>query len=314
MTDYSKILKVRESSFYNKYVKEDIRIASLGDIHISRLTGTRDIFNILDSLYELDPDYICMLGDLIDSPTSLEDDKKLKELETLLSNSTTIAPTLLVLGNHDFVTNSANNIIDMTDETDIWKEVTARANVHLLNDELYTDNKIAIAGYKQKLEAYINLYKERREDSKAFFEDFRDKKILYKDLPKDLPKVLITHSPEAIIGLEDKEILNGYDLIITGHYHNGCVPAIIDNIFPQNAGLITPQKRLFPKNARGIIKLNNGAVMIYNGGWTKIAESAPKILHNTDSMFYRQIDLTQLTQNEDYKKPKIENKKRLLKR
>lgn len=314
MTDYSKILKVRESTFYNKYVKEDIRIASLGDIHISRLTGTRDIFNILDSLYELDPDYICMLGDLIDSPTSLEDDKKLKELETLLSNSTTIAPTFLVLGNHDFITNRANNIIDMTDETDIWKELTARANAHLLNDELYTDNNIAIAGYKQKLDAYMNLYNKRREDSKAFFEDFRDKKNLYEDLPKDLPKVLITHSPETIIGLEDKEILNGYDLIITGHYHNGCVPAIIDNIFPKNAGLITPQKRLFPKNARGIIKLNNGIVMIYNGGWTKIAESAPKILHRYDSMFYRQIDLTRLTSNEELKKEKVHDKKILLKR
>ena len=114
--------------------------------------------------------------------------------------------------------------------------------------------------------------------------------------------------------MSSKGILNGYDLIITGHYHNGCIPAIIDNIFPKNAGLVTPQKRPFPKNARGIIKLNNGTVMIYNGGWIKIAESAPKILHNTDSMFYRQIDLTTLTQNEDYKKPKIENKKILLKR
>ena len=58
MIDYSKILKTRKSTIYNQFVKDDIRIASLVDVHISRLVGKKDIDNISDSLYELNPDYI----------------------------------------------------------------------------------------------------------------------------------------------------------------------------------------------------------------------------------------------------------------
>ncbi len=314
MIDYSKILKTRESTIYNQYVKDDIRIASLADVHISRLVGKKDIDNISDSLYELNPDYICMLGDLIDSPKYLLDDKKLKELEILLSNSASIAPTILVLGNHDIAIKESSKIVDITEKTDIWNQITRRENIHLLTDELYKDNRIVIGGYKQKLEAYINLYKKHIEDPQAFYEDFKARESLYKNLPQDLPKILITHSPETIIGLDIKDILSGYDLILTGHYHNGCVPAILDDIYPKNAGIITPEKKLFPRNARDIIKLNNGTIMIYNGGWTKIAESAPKILHKTNCMFYRQMDLTTLTSDEDFKETTVKNKLLLLKR
>ena len=314
MTDYSKVLKIRESSVYNQNAKEDIRIASLADVHISSLVGKKDIDNISDSLYELMPDYICMLGDIIDSPRYLSDDKKLKELEILLSNSASITPTLLVLGNHDFVIKESDKIVDITEKTDIWNQITRRENVHLLIDELYKDNKIVIGGYKQKLEAYINPYKKHTENSHAFYEDFKTKECLYKDLSHDLPKVLITHSPETIIGLDNQDILDGYDLILAGHYHNGCVPAILDDIYPKQRGIITPEKKLFPRNARGVVRLNNGTVMIYNGGWTKIAEAAPKVLHKTNCMFYRQMDLTTLTSDEDYKETTVKNKLLLLKR
>ena len=54
--------------------------------------------------------------------------------------------------------------------------------------------------------------------------------------------------------------------------------------------------------------------MIYNGGWTKIAESAPKVLHKTNCMFYRQMDLTTLTSDEDFKETTVKNKLLLLKR
>ena len=48
MIDYSKILKTRKSTIYNQFVKDDIRIASLVDVHISRLVGKKDIDNISD--------------------------------------------------------------------------------------------------------------------------------------------------------------------------------------------------------------------------------------------------------------------------
>ena len=314
MINYSKILKIRESTIYNQNAAKDIRIVSLADVHISRLVGIKDIDNISESLYELRTDYICMLGDLIDSPKYLLDDKKLSEVETLLSNSTSIAPTILVLGNHDFAIKRPEKVVDITEETNIWDQLASRHNVHLLTDELYKDNRIVIGGYRQKIKAYINLYKKHIEDSHAFYEDFKTKESLYKGLPKDLPKVLIAHSPETILGLENQNLLNEYNLILTGHYHNGCVPAIIDDIYPRCAGIITPERKLFPESARDIIKLNGGTIMIYNGGRTKITEKAPKVLHSLNNMFYRQLELTILTPEEEFKERRVKNKKVLLKR
>ena len=39
----SDVLEIRESILYNKNVKDDIKIASVGDIHISKLVGEKDI-------------------------------------------------------------------------------------------------------------------------------------------------------------------------------------------------------------------------------------------------------------------------------
>ena len=39
----SNILEIRESTFYNKNVNEDIKIVGIGDIHISKLVGEKDI-------------------------------------------------------------------------------------------------------------------------------------------------------------------------------------------------------------------------------------------------------------------------------
>ena len=309
----SDILKIRESTLYNKNVKENVSIVGIGDIHISNLVGMDDINRISEVLYNTKADYICMLGDIIDSPEILENEQKTKELEMLIHNSSLIAPTMIVLGGHDFVDERQGCYEDILKTTKIWNNIGKIPNVHLLNDRVYTDNKIVICGYHQKSDVYYNLSNEKKEDVKSFYEDFKLNTKLYRELPSKKPKVLLTHSPEPIYELQNESFVSKYDIILTAHYHNGCVPAILDDIYPENAGIITPSRRLFPKQARGIIKLNNGPYLIYNGGWVKISECTPKIFHPLDKLCNRQLDIVTLTSNETYQKEQVKERKLLLK-
>ena len=80
-----------------------------------------------------------------------------------------------------------------------------------------------------------------------------------------------------------REKLSSYDLILSGHMHNGCIPPIIDELVKNNRGIIAPNKKIFPKNARGISIVGNYAVV--SSGITKLSRSAPLILRMFNFIF-----------------------------
>lgn len=314
MKKASDILKIRDIIIYNSNVKSDIKIASVGDSHISKLVGQDDVDLISQSLYDENPNYICLLGDLIDSPEELEKYDKVEELKRLVKNSASIAPTLIVLGSHDFIDEHTENFDDVIDKTDVWTDINKISNVQILNDEVYQNNEIVIAGYRQKREVYYNLMKENKEDSQAYYDDFIKYENLYKNLPTDLPKILLTHSPEPIQDKINIDLLRDYDVILTGHYHNACVPAFLDNIWlPKNGGLITPRKNLLPKQARGVVELETGTCLIYSGGWVKLQDCAPKLIQPLDKLCNRQMDVTILSSDPEINGIEISNRKKVLK-
>ena len=47
-----------------------------------------------------------------------------------------------------------------------------------------------------------------------------------------------------------------YDLLLSGHTHNGMVPKILNKLLKKNQGIIAPNKKLFPEIARGKIEVN----------------------------------------------------------
>lgn len=308
----SGVVKIRNSYIHNDKIKDEIKILSVGDIHISSLVDMDDIDKISSLIYQEEPNYICLLGDLVDTPLELEKNNKVKELITLVKNASSIAPTLIILGSHDFIDESVEEYPDIIDKTTIWNDIDKMTNSYILNDKIYEDKKIFIGGYRQKKEAYYNY--NSKEDSIAYYNDFSNYKELYKDIPIDKATILLTHSPEPIKDINVQNLIKDYDIILTGHYHNGCVPAIIDQIYPKNSGIITPRKKLLPKQARGIVKLDMGTYLIYNGGWVKIQECAPKILQPLDKLCHRQMEVTVLTPDEDVKDIEIKNKKKVLKR
>ncbi len=314
MKKASDVLEVRESIFYNKNVDSDIKIASVGDIHISKTVGEKDIMNICKSLSNENPDYVCLLGDLIDSPKELVKGKGLDNLKALVKYCSYIAPTMIVLGNHDYIYSGSIDVPDLSDDSNIWGELNSLSDVYVLNDDVYSDDKILIGGYIQKEDVYNNRYDKHTEDAIALYIDLMEHPNLHSELKEDLPKVFITHSPASINDNRIKDLLSVYDVIIAGHYHNGCVPAMLENIYPKNAGIITPKLDLFPKQARGVVRLDTGTYLIYSGGWTKLSSVSPLLFHPLDMLCNRQIDITTLTSNEEYKNESIKTKKLVLKK
>ena len=313
MKKASDLLKIRDSIIYNSNVKSDIKLIGLGDLHLSNLVGQKDVDLVLKSIDEEKPNYICFLGDLIDSPLLLTNDKKLKELESLIKNSAEIAPTFIVLGSHDFIDESTDNFSDILSLMDIWDYLDSISNVNVLNDKFYSNEEIFIAGYRQKRDVYYNLMNEHVEDANAYYNDVIKYTSLYTCLPMEKPKIFLTHSPEPLHNKNNINLLSGYDVIMAGHYHNGCVPALLDNIMPGNMGLITSRKKLFPSKARGIDRLQSGTYLIYSGGWVKIQECAPTLLHPLDDLCNRQMDVVTLTSDEEIKEIKTSDKRKVLK-
>lgn len=298
-------INVRESIIRINSVKEDIRILCAGDFHITSKTKEKDIDFYLESANEEKPDYICLLGDLIDTPYNIESCKEL--LFKLIKGSALIAPTFVIIGNHDFIHNKKDYL-----NKELWNEINDIKNVRLLNNKVYENKEITFMGYTQTRDAYYNTNRDIVNGSDSFYNDIIKHNELY-DINNNLPKIALIHSPEFIIEKRTQELLNKYDVIICGHYHNGCVPPILDKMWNSNRGLINARKYLFPRNVRGITKLEH-FYLVYNGGWTKLSESSGKKFSKLDSLFNRQIDVITITNNPEYEKIKIKQKYKKMKK
>lgn len=288
----SDYVKIRESSFYNENVNKDIRILSVGDIHLSKRVDLKDVDKLLKVIESNNPNYICLLGDIIDTTEELTYKKRLLELDVLIKNCGNIAPTFIILGNHDYYYDNKNDLLIISH---IWEDYERYSNIYLLNDRSYCDDNIFVGGYLQKGKVYNSIEKDL-----LFHEDLSKIDSLIKNLPSDRFKLFITHSPEPIKSDINQRLLKDYNLIIAGHYHGGVVPSFLDKIIPKNNGLLTPTRDLFPKDVRGIVKLSSGTYLIYNGGWTKIPATAKEIMYPFDNMFNRDIDITNVTNNYEY--------------
>ena len=98
---------------------------------------------------------------------------------------------------------------------------------------------------------------QKKYDFEEFYEDFKKHEKLYKNVKKDLPTLALVHSPEFSNDDKCVNLFKDYDLILCGHTHDGCIPFGFGNF---KRGLISPKKTFFPKNVRGLRKLDNNCI------------------------------------------------------
>lgn len=286
-------LQIRDLTIYNEKVKNTFKIVALGDIHLSRLVDERKLEPIKYQLDQEQANYIVFLGDLIDSPKELENPEKKEQLLGLIKTAAGIAPTIIILGNHDYIENlKVYNENDDSYNKEFWEEVANINDVYLLINKIYQDNQVLFMGYVQTLEYYFNSKDIHREDLEAFYEDFVKHPELYQNLPLNLVKIGLIHSPEYAKLAKNIELLKNYDLLIGGHNHDGCIPFGIGNF---RRGLISPEKEIFPKEVRGYRELETNTGILISGGIVKIQQSSPKILHPLNHLYPMQMDTITFT-------------------
>ena len=280
-------LQTRYVNIKSDKVFNDFKMMVIGDIHMSSMVSLSKIKTIKEKIVKEKPDYIFYVGDLIDRIEELDNDSSLK-LRDLLEFSTLYSKTFVILGNHDFIYRVSKNT-----SYKIVSFINSIKNVHLLNNDVYFDDKIYLMGYTQTQKYYCT----KNYDYDDFYNDFIKKEKLYKNVNKSLFTIALIHSPEFSSNDKCLSLFDDYNLIISGHMHDGCVPFGIGKF---KWGIVNPKKNLFPKNVRGIRKLKNNYILI-TGGITKIQKCAPKILHPLNHLCPMQLDVINVSNGDKFK-------------
>lgn len=223
ITDYS--LELENSTMKN----ESLNIALIADLHMGYSIGCEHLQQLVEKLNRLEPDLVCIAGDLFDNQyESLEDPEKIAEI---LGDIQSRYGVYACFGNHDYeeeilagFTFSSDREVTVGSQ---MRELLKAANIHILEDEtVLIDDKFYLAGRKD--------YSSRQKSGVQR----KTPEELLGSLDPSLPVLVMDHQPK-----EAEELAAaGADLDLCGHTHDG-------QLFPAN--LVT---RLMWPNSYGVQK------------------------------------------------------------
>lgn len=177
----------------NKTLNTPLNIVMVSDIHLGNLIKNSRLERLVSEINNLNPDIVLIAGDIIDSDINpFIDHNMAQEFSKIKSKYGTFA----ALGNHDFLTNSEDKIVELLKENSV---TVLRDNMILV------DNNFYIIG---------------RDDSSIERLSATKRKSLgeiTKDIDMSKPLIVIDHNPKDINESLDAEI----DLQVSGHTHKG---------------------------------------------------------------------------------------------
>ncbi len=275
-------VKIKEDIICSSNINKDITIAHVSDIHFSVSTKEKELAKLKIAINEIKPDYVMITGDLIDTVEVTRNYNKIKELVSFLTEIAKERKVLISIGNHDVL---------CARDYAFFKKINDLYNIYVLDNKSYEDANIYVAGFTLPMEYYYNINKNENEEVLINYLDLRID--LTKNLPNKKPKIALIHSPIKLTENEVIKRLSSYDLILSGHTHNGMVPEFLDFLFKDNIGFIAPNKCLFPTIAKGKIIKNIGKhelTIIINGGYTKIPKKSGKVLSNLNFLYNKSLN------------------------
>ena len=189
--------KVEKIRFYFKNLPlsfDRVTIVQISDLH-SKQFGRREKL-VLKMINQLNPDYIFITGDIIDSHTKIEDLDLCRPFWEKLSQSYQDR-IFAIFGNHLH----DSRILNVHD----FKKTIESCNIPILLNEnrklIRNGEYIYLIGVDDPRTKHHNL--------KQALQGVEDKRV----------KILLAHSPEITEDLEEGEV----DLILSGHTHGGQV-------------------------------------------------------------------------------------------
>ena len=243
---------------YKKYIldnkKIDIKIVHISDIHFAHKYKIKRFDMIENKIKKINPNYICITGDTIDTYDAIND-PNFKHLTEFINNLSKIGKVIISIGNHEYVKQDGTGYKKNDDIN--WLKQLRSENIIVLDNEIYEENNVSFIGYNPNYKYYY-IYKEKQPEK---YNKELEKLI---DKTKHENKILLVHTPTIIFTKENYKKIKNFNellLVLSGHTHGGMIPSFI----PGNFGIISPTRKLFPKYVRGRINIDNTTVIISSG-------------------------------------------------
>lgn len=275
-------IDIKTDYLYNKNGRESV-IFHFSDLHFNTNTESSLFDKIITAVKEEKPDYIMITGDLIDLPDITSNKNKIGELTKFITDLGKLSKVLISIGNHD---------VHFDRDFEYFNVLDKISNVYILNNKSYLDDNVYVSGFTMPNIYYYNIY--GRENYHVILDEFNKNKHLIKGLPKDVVKIGLFHSPINLMNDSVFKEFNEYDLILSGHMHNGMLFKWMYPFFPKNRGLVGPSKKMFPKISRGRIDRDNLSLII-SGGVTKLSLESSVFLSKLNFIYNISINKIILT-------------------
>lgn len=254
----AKRFKIKEYKIENSNIPEeynDLRIVHMSDLHYGISINEKELKNIIKEINKLEPDLIFFTGDLVDDKITK---KQHKEIVNCLKKLKANIGMYIVNGNHDYFYKKWDELV----------EETPFININDNYDIVYKDsyNSISISGISD------NIYSKKKIKNKT--------KIIFDYLNSEEAKnnvynILLMHEPDYVEDIDYSK----FDLILSGHSHNGQVKLPILGVVYTPIGSKKYYKEYY--------KLNDTDLYISSGIGTTLL---PIRLNNRPSVnFYRLI-------------------------
>lgn len=254
-------MKIQNKKYNIKNEKTNKKIVHISDIHFSKNYKLKRLELIKEKIKNIKPDYICITGDLIDT-YNVTKEEIFKKFTNWLKELSTISKIIISLGNHEYM--KIENKKEIKNNDIKWLKELEESQIIVLDNKIYKEENITFIGYNP----YYTYYKEH--ETKIKENKITISKIL-SNINDDY-NILLVHTPSIILknqNYKNIEHLEKIDLILCGHTHGGMVPSFI----PGHFGIISPSKKLFPKQVRGQIKINKTKIII-SSGIVKLSEKS----------------------------------------
>ena len=310
--------------FYHKSARRTLIFFLISDIHFSNKVSSEKLYAITKQAQQLEPNYILIPGDLIDSLDAIDDKNEFDRLTNWLMQLGEIAPTFICLGNHDFYRKNPayNNILSkehrwLSEKNQHFINTVDKIdNVKLLDNQSYKDHNVYIFGFTQS-PAYFRFDQDKRCSSTIFrpgsekldvmLSDLEniDQKLISK-LPKHKIKIALIHSPVFLTNPKIAAKLCEFDFLISGHMHNGVVPPIINDFWRSDRGLIAPGKKLFPHGSRTKIRSSHDKIITL-GAVSTLQASVAKPINLMNGIYPINIASLELSRSQNLiRKPDVQ--------
>lgn len=279
---------------------EPVRVMCTGDWHVSPIVSEQQFEFLKEAIAEADPDVIILQGDLVDSPVELKRESSREKLERELSLCSSMAPTVMVLGSHDFITPTrpAKNMLDVV--LPVWKKICKECDVQLLMDDWFVSDGIRIFGsFQDERCMYAESSEKHVNNADGFLACLKEAaREIKKGLPKEKGSEVVwfaSHAP--IISDEIINVLEPFDIASFGHTHGGIVPLGLDEVLEKaglHFGIISSDKKLFPRRVRGMMPISDSTMMLVNPGMIATHFCVPKWLQNMNFLKAAEVSVVQV--------------------